>query len=262
VFVLVGEDRISDRSAAERVAYEAAVPERAAKAKADADAKAAAVAAEVDRKAKEEKDAAAAYSATFFTNLEIARKRPLYRASWVPFCRDFNSRGLASYVNSFGIYSTADRAALVAKYVCDMAANETPTELDVALAVSVCQNFNEAARTDAIKADATGTADPNVDLATMLAFCKTVATFVNKVTREIDESNRAEAEAKAEGLAFAKTAKAAQCKSVRCDWAAETLRCAEARVRRGSDREKATAYCSTAAREALSYLGLTEQGSN
>jgi predicted lipid-binding transport protein (Tim44 family) len=102
LFVLVREDRISDRDAAERAAYEAAAPERATKAKAEANAEAAAAAAEAARKAKEETDAAAAYWATFSANLETARKRPLSRASWVPFCRDFHSQGLDSLFSSYG----------------------------------------------------------------------------------------------------------------------------------------------------------------
>jgi hypothetical protein len=265
VFVVVREDKISDTSAAERAVYEAAAPERATRAKAAADAEAATAAAEVDRKAKEEKDAAAAYSATFFANLETARKRPLYRASWVPFCRDFNSRGLDRLSGSYGlggIYSTADRAALVAKEACGMAASETLTQEGVASLVFDCRNFNDAERQDAIKADAVGGVGPNAHLATMAVFCRVVASFTNEVIKDADDTNQADTAAKAEGLAFAKTAKAALCKSVRCDWTAETLRCAEARVQRGSDHEKATVYCSTAARAALSYLGLTEQGSN
>jgi hypothetical protein len=195
VLVLV---RDSNREAVERAAYEAAAPERAAKAKADSDAKAAAVAAEVDRRAKEEKDAAAAYSATFFANLETARKRPLFRASWVPFCRDFNSRGLASYVNSFGIYSTADRAALVAKDACEMAASEALTQGGVASIVFNCRNFNDAVRQDAIKADAVGGAGPNVHLQTMAVFCKVVASFTNEVIKAADETNQADTAAKAD----------------------------------------------------------------
>jgi predicted lipid-binding transport protein (Tim44 family) len=265
VFVLVREDRIADRDAAERVAYEAAAPERASKAKAAAEAEAATAAAEVDRKSKEEKNTAAAYSATFFANLETARKRPLYRASWVPFCRDFNSRGLDRVSGSYGfggIYSTADRAALVAKDGCEMAANEALTQEGVASIVFNCQNFNDSVRQDAIKADAVGGAGADAHLVTMAMFCKVVASFTNKVIKDADEANQADAAARAEGLAFAKTAKAAQCKSVHCDWTAETLRCTEARVQRGSDHEKAGVYCSTAARAALSYLGLTEQGGN
>ena len=134
--MIVREDKISDRDAAERAAYEAAAPERATKAKADADAQAAAAAAEVARKAKEEKDAAATYSATFFANLETARKRPLDRASWVPFGRDFTSRrwdsiGLGvnlNYAFAGGDNSTAVNAALVSKEVREMAVSEALTQ--------------------------------------------------------------------------------------------------------------------------------------
>jgi hypothetical protein len=182
----------------------------------------------------------------------------------VPFCRDFHSQGLDSLFSSYGfggIYSTVDRGAIVVKDACAMAASEALTPGGVASLVFNCRNFNDAVRQDAIKADAVGGTDPNAHLATVAAFCKVVASFTNEVIKDADETNQADTAANAEGLAFAKTAKAAQCKSNRCDWAAETLRCTEARVKRGSDHEKATRYCMIAAKAALSYLGLPEQWS-
>lgn len=174
----------------EQTKWQESVREREAAALAANDAKAAA-AAEVDRKAKEAQDAAAAYSATFFANLETARKRPLDRASWVPFCRDFTSRGWDSfglgvnlnYAFAGGDNSTAVSAAFVTKGVCEMAASEALTQKVGGVASTMvvsCLSFNDAARKNAIKADATGVADPNVYLATVSVFCKAVSRGIGK----------------------------------------------------------------------------------